>query len=183
MIGNKLFSGYKILPAILVVLTIVAGGLFIFSGQDNKEKKSSSSDKGSSADNQLMIPDLGVAITLPNELMGTITERAEADVPEAIKHKTPTIVNFQLESYTSLVNKCLGTEKSSAPYASLAKISGQAPEDNKQVLRQFNDFYVSRLANGVNVTCKDESDQSELNGLSKKLNDSLDKSFSSAREI
>ena len=97
--------GHKGLLAAVGVLVLALIAVFIFASRDGNLLNNTNS---STSSNRLIIKDLGVAITLPNELIGTTAKKAEVEVSRTIKHTFPLIVNLQLDYYSSLVNKCLG---------------------------------------------------------------------------
>ncbi|HEX5447927.1 MAG TPA: hypothetical protein VFW90_01870 [Candidatus Saccharimonadales bacterium] len=189
---SGLLAKYKIYLAVAVLIILVLIGFFVLSGysftsDDNSQTSDSSqsASQGSNGQNTLAIKELGVKITLRDALAGTTYKVAKPSVAKNSKFTIPPMVNLELNQYTELVAKCLGIKGiATFPYATLSKVSGRAPSTDKNVLKQFDTFYIDELVSGANPKCKtNQTDQQAIDSLEKSLNDGLKTAFANAQQL
>ena len=181
MILNKPSSSYRLpVVIILVVIAALAGGLYYSDHKSSKQPANSSNAKAEN--NRLVIKDFGIAITLPKDLVGTMAETAERK--SSGKFTPPPTVNLILNKYSYTVSGCLGQKYDfRTPYASVSKISGKAPANDKQLLKQFDGFYIERIGSALSLTCNEQSTQATLDELNKTYDQALKSAFSDAQII
>lgn len=183
---KKLFSEYRTVTIAIIILILILIGVAIWTLGSGKNTSDSSTNPSAATPKttQLTLKDLGIKVTLPGSLAGTTSTISKPEVPDNFPYKVPSIVNLQLASYSAMVNTCLSNGTSTSyPYASLEKVSGKAPSTDKQLMKQFDGFYIDRLSDGANAKCKDSQDQKKLDSLSKSLNDSLKNALANAQQI
>jgi hypothetical protein len=174
---GKPSSSYKALAGLIIAVLLVGGG-FLLLKNTNKKPSSPVATKAS----KLVIKDLGVQITLPKALVGTTTDTSTP--PKSAEFTPLPIVNFKLNQYSALAQKCLDSKYNfNTPYASFSKISGKAAAGDKQLMKQFNGFYIDQVSDGLKITCKDQITQAALDDLNNIYAKALKDAFTKAQLI
>jgi hypothetical protein len=179
-IGKSLLNKKTLVTLVIAVILLATAGFFLLNGTNKQSNITEKPKNTTTRKKQLVIKDLGVEITLPDELAGTAIETKT--LPAKNKIKPAPIVNFSVEAYSSQVSNCLGSKyEYKTPYASLVRISGKAASDDSLLMKQFDSFHIDKLSDNLKLTCKDQPGQAAFDGITKRYNQVLKDAFINAQ--
>jgi len=182
-------SPITVVMFVIVILVLGLGGWYLVSHHNKTNKNSSAASSQASSQGakvtatseKLNLKEFGVTVPVPSDLKGL--KYSTTTSPD----KIITIINLQLDQYTSMANKCTGAAaNTSVVLASLVKSTGQYQPNQMPPsinLKQFPDFYIGSIGGSLpqGVTCKDQTTQKQYDDLFMKLSTALTSAFNSAQ--
>jgi hypothetical protein len=189
ILNKKGLAPPQIALAALIIIAILGVGWLVNNnysskGSNNKTPSTANAPATASSAKSLEFKEYGVKINLPADLNGlkysVSTPPASANAPNIV------LVKLNMDEYTKLANKCMGTptgtEQSFATLIKTPQLGNTPP--SVPALKQFGDFYIGNLGPALqNPTCKDGATQKSLSDLSKKLDTALKTAFDSAQKV
>lgn len=182
---NSAKTGLKpvqIIIAAIIILAILAGGLYLNNKQGSKLSKDTAGTTVNSNGPKYTFKEFGVQVTLPDALKDM--KYSVTSPPEG--GPSITILKLSTKEFMTAANKCLGTpENTEQSFASLVKTprTGNNPPAI-ETLKQFDDFYIGNLGAPMkDATCQSSSTKQALEDISSKVNKALKEAFKTAVKV